>query len=204
MADAHTTQPRQKGRRNRYRVAGIRIDMTPMVDLAFLLLTFFILATTLSMTRTVEIAYPKKGPVTKISDKTATTFIIGDKEEEIYYYPGEFVPGKTKLQTMSLRGDELAKLVKEKNASILSRLLALKEQYRRQLISAAVYKETKSEIRKDDNAPFFMIKSGEKAKYKTIIRILDDLNENACAKYAVVDISDPEKAALLEMRTTKL
>lgn len=50
---------RKKGKKRRQpRRLGIRIDMTPMVDIAFLLLTFFMLTTTMSKPQTMEINLP--------------------------------------------------------------------------------------------------------------------------------------------------
>ena len=49
----------EKGGKKRPKKSPVRMDMTPMVDLAFLLLTFFILATSLSKPKTLEIVYPK-------------------------------------------------------------------------------------------------------------------------------------------------
>ena len=50
----------KKGGKIRSKKSSTRIDMTPMVDLAFLLLTFFILTTTLSKPQTMEITMPEK------------------------------------------------------------------------------------------------------------------------------------------------
>ncbi len=44
--------------RRRIRRAGIRIDMTPMVDVAFLLLTFFMVTTAFRRPQTIEITIP--------------------------------------------------------------------------------------------------------------------------------------------------
>ena len=51
----------KKGRRHSKRI-GFHLDMTPMVDVAFLLLTFFMLTTTFSKSNTMEITQTKKGP----------------------------------------------------------------------------------------------------------------------------------------------
>jgi biopolymer transport protein ExbD len=68
-----------------------RIDMTPMVDLAFLLLTFFMLTTTLTKSFIMEVTMPDKtnsvssGPVLKASQ--VITLILGEKDK-IYWYQG--------------------------------------------------------------------------------------------------------------------
>ncbi len=60
MADVQTAEPRgkKKGKHKKKRRLGVRIDMTPMVDVAFLLLTFFMLTTTYSRPQAMEINIP--------------------------------------------------------------------------------------------------------------------------------------------------
>src|SRR5580698_5903216 len=68
-----------------------RIDMTPMVDLAFLLLTFFILTTTLNKAFVMQIMMPEKPdishPPTPINEKHVLTLIL-DGEDKIYWRQG--------------------------------------------------------------------------------------------------------------------
>ena len=60
MADVQTAEPRgkKKSKHKKKRRLGVRIDMTPMVDVAFLLLTFFMLTTTYSRPQAMEINIP--------------------------------------------------------------------------------------------------------------------------------------------------
>ena len=69
-----------------------RVDFTPMVDLGFLLITFFMLATTLSKPQTMEIAMPSKEKLseedqTKIKASRAVTILLG-KDNKVFYYEG--------------------------------------------------------------------------------------------------------------------
>ena len=60
----------KKGKKKKKRRSGIRIDMTPLVDVAFLLLTFFMLTTTFSLPQVMEINLPPgetKSEVTEAS-----------------------------------------------------------------------------------------------------------------------------------------
>src|SRR3990172_1868698 len=70
------------------------VDMTPMVDLGFLLLTFFVLTTQFSKPKTMEINMPVKPKDTlnqmKIEDATALTLLLTEKKEKIYFYYGKF------------------------------------------------------------------------------------------------------------------
>jgi biopolymer transport protein ExbD len=62
MGAVDTAAPRghnkKKGKHRKPRRLGVRIDMTPMVDIAFLLLTFFMLTTTMTKPQTMEINLP--------------------------------------------------------------------------------------------------------------------------------------------------
>lgn len=90
-AIAQPASGNQRGKR-RSRKMSPRIDMTPMVDLAFLLITFFMLTTTLAKSYIMEITVPDKtsrssttGPVIKPSQ--LITVILGEKDK-IYWYQG--------------------------------------------------------------------------------------------------------------------
>lgn len=69
-----------------------RIDMTPMVDLAFLLLTFFVLTSNLNKAKTMEMAVPRdNGEHMPIGTELARTILIdGNKEGKFYVYCGKF------------------------------------------------------------------------------------------------------------------
>lgn len=83
------------GKKGRKKSGNPRVDMTPMVDLAFLLLTFFVLTSNLNKAKTMEMAVPKDTQdtalKTKIDDDLAHTIILeGNKEGKIYVYKGKF------------------------------------------------------------------------------------------------------------------
>ncbi len=64
-----------------------RIDMTPMVDLAFLLITFFMLTTTFSRPGVMQLNMPDKGGTQPVPE-SRTTVIMLDKHDRIFYYTG--------------------------------------------------------------------------------------------------------------------
>jgi len=84
-------------RKRRRSIAPIKIDMTPMVDLGFLLITFFMLTTHLLDQRVMNLSMPAPGPPTKANN--TLTILLAEKNT-VYGYQGVFVPGTTELQPL--------------------------------------------------------------------------------------------------------
>ena len=82
---------KKKGGKVRAKRSSTRIDMTPMVDLAFLLLTFFVMTTTLNKPQTMEITMPEKpkpgDEMPEINEKNVLTLVLGE-DDKIYWYMG--------------------------------------------------------------------------------------------------------------------
>ena len=81
-----------KHEKKRAKKSSTRIDMTPMVDLAFLLLTFFVLTSTFSKPKTMEINFPADKPEDQKDQlvNNALTFIMTE-DDKIFYYYGAFI-----------------------------------------------------------------------------------------------------------------
>ncbi len=189
-----------KGKKKRPKKGSTRIDMTPMVDLAFLLLTFFILATTLSKPKTMEIVYPKKVDKVEdkmeLNDKLANTLLLGAKDDQVYFYPGKFKLDTTTLDKVDLSKDGLRKLLIERNKNVLAVIKDLETKYINHQIADSTFKRLRSKAKGDDKAPFFIVKTLDKTKYKIVIDVIDEMNISNVGKYAVVDMSEAEKIAL--------
>src|SRR6187551_3386046 len=81
------------GKKGRKKSGNPRVDMTPMVDLAFLLLTFFVLTSNLNKAKTMEMAVPKENTdvKTQIDSSLANTILVdGNKDGKLYVYHGKF------------------------------------------------------------------------------------------------------------------
>ena len=96
MASRAEEVARVRGRHQKKRAkkGSARIDMTPMVDVAFLLLTFFVLTTTMYKPSTLKITFPvppkeNEPPPDKTQFSNAITLLL-TKKDQIFYYLGEF------------------------------------------------------------------------------------------------------------------
>ena len=126
MADVGSAAPRghdkKKKKHKKIRRLGIRMDMTPMVDVAFLLLTFFMLTTTMSRPQTMEINLPPKqdGKVDKVEVAQSNLLTLRIKEDgSIYWNIGVDQPKKVepkefrKLMVQNSQGNpKLVTLIK--------------------------------------------------------------------------------------------
>src|SRR6476660_7421865 len=82
-----------KGGKVRSKKASTKIDMTPMVDLAFLLLTFFMLTTTFNKPQTMEITMPEKPKPDdpkppEVNNKNVLNLVM-DENDKIYWFIGD-------------------------------------------------------------------------------------------------------------------
>jgi biopolymer transport protein ExbD len=81
-----------------------RVDMTPMVDLGFLLITFFIFTTTMAQPTAMKLFLPKdtekEEDQNKVKESGAFTIMLG-KADQVYYYEGL---DPTKIQATSFTG----------------------------------------------------------------------------------------------------
>ncbi len=88
---------KKKGGKVRAKKQSTRVDMTPMVDLAFLLLTFFILTSTFNKSKTMEVTMPdkvtKEEEQTKINENDILNLVLAENDK-IYYWTGLTPPAE--------------------------------------------------------------------------------------------------------------
>ena len=102
-----------------------RVDMTPMVDLGFLLITFFMLTTTFNKPQTMEINMPdktEKNDEQKIKESKALTIILG-RNNKVYWYQGLNNP-TVNITDFSDKG--LRKLVVDKQREVDGLIILIK------------------------------------------------------------------------------
>jgi|SRR6185312_2052427 len=208
MAEVNTEGGGGGGKHQKKRAKKLptRIDMTPMVDLGFLLLTFFMLATTFSKPKIIELTPPAKTIDTtkfeKIQDSLALTLILSS-HDKVYYYEGK-IASKTdsnniKLTTFS--NDGLRKILLRRNYLVLNGLKPLKEKLDNKQIADSTYERLKDKVQGNKMTIFVIIKTDSVAKYTNVISALDEMNICDVGKYALVEVSKLETLMMQDYNT---
>jgi biopolymer transport protein ExbD len=176
-----------------------------MVDLMCLLITFFMLTTAFSKPKVMVITMPEKKtekePEVKIAAwRTLTILLTGD--DIVYYYAGEANPRKPPLPDLiksNFSKDGIRKVLLEKNKDLFRQIT----EYRDKRVSGKlVVADTTAEsaikkMKKEDmKGPIVLIKADDKAKYKDVVNIIDEMAICNIASYAVVDINTVELGML--------
>jgi biopolymer transport protein ExbD len=140
-----------------------RVDLTPMVDLGFLLITFFIFTTTMSQPTAMRLFLPKHTEKpeeqNKVKASGALTLILA-KDNSIFYYEGELAPDGSNFKSTNFGG-----------------------------IRDIIINKKKSTNPEDF---VVVIKPTPDATYKNTVDILDEMTINEVKRYALVDIFDVE------------
>ena len=126
MAEISSSGGGKKEGKVRSKKTSTRIDMTPMVDLAFLLLTFFVMTTTLNKPQTMEITMPEKPKVEDkqplVNEKRVLTLVLGENDK-IYWYLGITDP---KVNITNFSTDGVRKILLRENAQIKEMVVLIK------------------------------------------------------------------------------
>jgi biopolymer transport protein ExbD len=167
------------------------IDMTPMVDLAFLLLTFFMLTTTFGKPKTMEINMPVKDPINKPQEvNNAITMLLTGDDKAFWYY-GELKP-ETKLTPTNFSSDGIRKLLLDYNKFAVEQIKDLRAQALKNNMADTTLKRLEVDIKGNKRSLMVLVKTDDKAKYKNVIDMLDELNICMVGKYALVDLGQQE------------
>lgn len=157
-----------------------RIDLTPMVDLGFLLITFFVFTANLNKPNTMDIFMPHEGGTpTEIPHHTAMTIFLG-KEHQLFYL--------TSYDAMQNDFDKLTR-TNFRNTGIRQALLqhtvSVKMAYAQHLKGSTSH-----------DAPFILIKPDATSQYSDLIDLLDELAIANIHHYAIMDINHKESEAI--------
>ena len=157
-------QEKQKGRQKKNL---IKVDMTPMVDLGFLLITFFMFTTNFTKPNVMDLGLPAKSdiPTTEvIGDKNQVTFILGKDNRVFYHQSNQNDLTENNLKETNFSGVQISKIISE-----------------------AYSKAPKKEIFT------VIIKPTDEANYKNFVDILDNIAISKKERYGITDIKSWEK-----------
>lgn len=136
-----------------------RVDLTPMVDLGFLLITFFIFTTTMSQPTAMKLFLPKDTEKpeeqNKIKESGALSLLLG-KNNAVYYYEGTLAPDGSNFKSTNYK--EIRNIIIDKKKSTNPEDFVV------------------------------VIKPGAEATYKNTVDILDEMTINEVKRYAMVDL----------------
>ena len=152
-----------------------RVDLTPMVDLGFLLITFFVFTTTMSQATAMNMNEPKdsKDDQIKVKESGAMTILLG-KGDQVYYYYGQLDPLKLSEQFKSTTFKQIRDLIADK----------------------------KNHTPEGDL--MYVIKSDDKSTFKNAIDILDEMTISGVkpGHYAEDKISSTEQQLIQKTEET--
>ena len=181
MAELNTDGGGDKGGKVRSKKQNSKVDLTAMVDLAFLLITFFMLTTTLSKPQSMSLGLPDKdddptkNKDVKVDENRTMTILLGDNDKLVRYVgllatpvaggtPKDFAYGKEGIrQELLSRKKKVLEYTGDKNKGII-----------------------------------VIIKPSKKSNYRNLIDILDEMAIVDVPTYAIVNDFSPEETKLLE------
>ncbi len=171
-----------------------RVDMTPMVDLGFLLITFFIFTTTMTTPTTLDLNMPKdikdEKEQTEAKESGVLTIMLG-KGNQVYYYEGklEVSEGKNNFKQTTFKG--IRDIIINKKKDVISRHQH-DETCKKTQDRAKAEGDTDWENACKDRDFIVIIKPSEDATYKNTVDILDEMTINRARTYAMVKILKDE------------
>ena len=190
----------------------IHVDFTPMVDMNMLLITFFMLCTTMIKSQTLQLALPSNEKVenqnknqTKASE--AITMILdteydaktgepminenGSTKHVIYYYEGK--PDSATVKQESFLGNAkgefqgIRKILSDRNKEVLKKYVVLKQEWRDGKITKEEFDKKSRENASDSTLkrPVVIIKPGPNATYEALINAVDEMQIYQISRYNI-------------------
>ncbi len=148
-----------------------RVDLTPMVDLGFLLITFFVFTTTMSKPTAMKMNEPKEDAKDQMKTKeSATLTILLGKQDQVYYYNGILTAENASDIFKSSSFKDIRKIILDKRNAVPDG------------------DKPKSDL-------MIVIKADDESKFRNAIDILDEMQINGipAGHYAEVPINDAEQ-----------
>jgi biopolymer transport protein ExbD len=169
-----------------------RLDMTPMVDLGFLLITFFIFTTTLSEPSTLALNMPKDDKdeknQTEVKESSVLTIMLS-KDDHVFYYEGKLAEDASNFTSSTFK--DIRQVIINKRKDVISRHqhdggCPKLQNVARQNKDNPYHKNPEAACQDKDF--MVLIKPGPDANFKNTVDILDEMKINGAQRYAIIDI----------------
>jgi biopolymer transport protein ExbD len=189
---------KQKGGKKKPKKHSTVIDMTPMVDLMCLLITFFMLTVAFSKSKVMDIILPEKIQKNekveppKIADSRTLNIILGPNDK-VFWYPGKADPeAPPPLQETDFSDTGIRQVLLERNKALFDKIDAFQKKVLRGeiVINQDSVQSAVKQIKKDDDTgPIVLIKAYKTSKYRNFVDIIDEMSIVGIARYIFMDIS---------------
>ena len=172
MAEIETKRSSEK--KKRFNKKSTRVDLTPMVDLGFLLLTFFVFTTTLSEAKAMDLVMPydKVDTANDPVCESCVLTVLLDKDNRIKYYEGA-VENNPSVKETGFAPEEIRTVLMQKKANV-------------------------ERVRGSSDQFILIIKPSAASNFKNFVDITDEVNICRIKKYYIDELNDADKKILLE------
>ena len=197
----------KKGKGSKQKKMTVRVDFTPMVDMNMLLITFFMLCTTLIKPQTMELNMPSNNKDITDDQKSmvkasqAITLLLG-ADDKLYYYEGEpNYQDYTSLKETDYSTGGLRAFLLAKNADAVRQVNELKKQKAALTLSEEDYAKKVTEIKSGKQTPTIIIKATDQSSYKNLVSALDEMLVCQIGKYVITDLAEGDEFLLKNYET---
>ena len=186
----------------------VHIDFTPMVDMNMLLITFFMLCTSLSKPQTMEISMPSNDKNVTEQDRDqvkasqAITLVLSGHDSVFYYTGQPDYKNYNSLKQTSYNADGIRAFLLKRNAEAVDKINKLKQDKLQRKITQQDFTKQVSDIKSGKGTPVVIIKAADRANYKNLIDALDEMQICNIGKY-VIDKITPGDLFLIKNFETK-
>lgn len=184
MTELITNEPgRHRAGVKRMKRHHLKIDMTPMVDLGFLLISFFVMTVEMSRPSVAKLNMPKDSsePGTEVQESAALTLLLGH-DRTVWYYHGKWedaVKENKIMQSSFSYKDGIGAAIREKQILL----------------------DANPAMAKGRDELTIMMKPADNANYTGIVDVLDEIAINNVKRYALMKITEAEKQFLKQKET---
>ena len=171
MAEIETKRSNEK--KKRVNKKSTRVDLTPMVDLGFLLLTFFVFTSTIATPKAMDLLMPKDDKITKdpVCESCVLTVLL-DKNNRIKYYEGA-IENNPPVKETGFAPEQIRTVLMQKKANV-------------------------EKVRGSANQFILIIKASAASNFKNFVDITDEVTICQIKKYYVDELNNEDKRILKE------